>query len=224
MSTITGLISAGGAGGGATNIVTDPTHLFKGVTSQASIDFKYGTTLYDPSSTTYYTNLANYGFGYWAECATADTYVTVADITSATNGGFAHCFVGAATLQGESTTFKFTVDGTATEITYTNSGGGSSTHRCPVIGGFYMNPQTTADQSPFNTAELSVLQGGWVLEDTSSNFYASNTTYGLGTPSISHFMDLPRLRFESSFKLEVKKSVIGGTAVDNRASAIITLS
>ena len=225
MSTITGLISVGGGGGGATNIVTNPTHLYKEVATQYNIEFKYGTTLYDPTSNNFWTfMLANYNWGYYAECTTADTYVTVADITSATNGGFLHSFIGVGTIDGESTTMRFTVDGTATEITYSNGSGTTAAHYCPIMGGFYPNPQTTTDQAPFNTADLSVQQGAYLSADPSNGWYAGSISNGIAYPFISHNMDMSRLRFESSLKIEVKKSAINATANNNKAGAVITLS
>jgi hypothetical protein len=223
MSTITGLISAGGAGGGATNIVTDINLLTRVIVQQSLTDLRYGTTLYNPGESSYYSNPFNYNYTYQAEATTADTYVTLADITSSSNGGYLHCLVTPATIDTESTTIKFTVDGTATEITYAN-GSGSSTHVVGIFGGTIPNPQTTTNESHFNTANLGHQAGTiWTREDTTNKWYAGSQNNLICQPWLSQALNLPRLRFESTLKIEIKKSAIGAVVEDNKASAFITL-
>lgn len=226
MSTITGLISAGGAGGGATNIVTDPNLLSRTVMQQVQIHIRYGTVLYQAGESSFYSNPFNYNYTYQAEATTADTYVTLADITSSSNGGYLHCLVGCGTINGESVTFKFTVDGTATEITYANSSGNTSTHYCPCMGGFTYNYNSaTADQPIYNVADFGHAAGAvWAYEDTTNKWEIGNGGSVMAQPYQTEALNLPRLRFESTLKIEIKKSAIGATVEDNKASAFITLS
>ncbi len=89
MSTITGLFGGGGGGGAMTNIFTDPTYMMRSFTysSQLYIKSTNANTQSSDSSTAFFTYAGYSPEFYTATLTAANTYVTVADISS-TNGGF----------------------------------------------------------------------------------------------------------------------------------------
>ena len=233
MSSITGLISAGGGGGASTNIITDPKKFDKyGI---QALGFKTNNTANGnslgqvPESNSAHT-------AYVAVTA-SDTYATVLDITSS-DGGYLHWVLscGINTL-GETATIKITVDGgTPVELTY-NPPVMISQRRMFIGGGLQIaapNITTTysTNNDTWNTA--SAFGGGSSpsptynvasFDDTTNNVYGIGHAIAYLNPDISIRQGMPyqKLEFGSTLKVEAKMSTYTTVSIADYATCFYTL-
>ena len=212
MSTITGLISAGGGGGNLTNIFTDPLKWPR--CAVEFVQYRNGSTIYTSNATNFFTINGAKDVWYLVSVGTADTYFTCADITHS-NGGYVHAIL--STLADTSTNnnyVRITLDGTAYEFIYDNT---SSTDSRMMFG----SPFTYGTYGD-NTFDFFTNAGN--IDDPTNNVYGG-VQYGyIVPPSVSHSRNAPILRFESSIKIEMKKEVLNLATAGYYAMALIELS
>jgi len=231
MSTITGLISGGGSGGGAmTNIFTDPTFLMRSLiwTSQLRTNDESNNSR-SADQSQFWSQMTNNLEWYPATLTAANTYVTLADISSATNGGFLYNVLANACTGSpvaHTSTIKITVDGTAYEFTG-GQNGPSPYLNCRFTIGMFLGTYSVGvsdyeNYDPFSTYWNYNIDAGAV--DTTNNVYGSSGRSMIPTATFAEGLNLQKVRFESSIKVEVKStSYFGGGSTNDKAVATIRL-
>tara|TARA_R110002124_G_scaffold112731_1_gene266954 strand:- start:241 stop:948 length:708 start_codon:yes stop_codon:yes gene_type:complete len=150
---------------------------------------------------------------------TFNTYETVLDISSSTNGGYLNYVLGSYIQAGQTETYKITVDGVATEIVRAPPTGAS--YQSSILG--WVSPgkgsvsQTQAG-GPGAMGEQSAYTSTYALESTAvlnnnvSNgfFYSKNNVYTLPNTPWAY----PSLKFKETLKIEIKRSGIYSSAND----------
>lgn len=220
MSTITGLISAGGGGGGADGIIRenpDKIPRFMAYDSYIKIK-KSGANSYIANNATFWDTVAFYPEFYTAQITAANTYVTVADITSATNGGYLYNVFTPECVATGTPYIKITVDGTAYEYSATQSVT-SSGFIFRLVWGILMSSVTTSttsyrDYDPFSSYNaFGVYTGNYngQMVDLTNHVSAAIGNTHLPHVGQAEGLNLPRIYFESSLKVEVKSPTLNGT-------------
>ena len=186
-------------GGGDSAIVTDPTKLPFICTRQWAFAKKDSAIKYSGASE-FWEVVENYGVR--AVTTASDTYKTVADVTGS---GYFNYSISPAGLGTTVVTAKFTIDGVVTEIPLTiNKYSGYSGGRA-IIGAYCVGrgSQSTGDYVGFGSygGDSGYIPNGAEFP-TSGEYQASNIT--LLRPDFFNFPGAPKLRFETSFKLEYK--------------------
>lgn len=231
MSSITGLISAGGAaGGGASHIITDPQKLQKFVFPNVYLKTDLSSTTYTGVST-FWTALGYDSSMYTAVTTTNDTYITIADITSSTNGGYLWWVISNVVRNGNNdvSTIRITVDGgTPVELSInsTPSGAnrmilgsgisaGNAVTNSSSIGGNYF--------SDYNNIGLDNQVSNY--ESPSDGAYYGGGRNGYLQDNFAALQTLPfeRLYFESSIKVEAKQQTYYAGFQGQNAACRITL-
>ena len=142
--------------------------------------------------------------------ATFDTYETVLDISSSTNGGYLNYILGSYMPAGHTETYKITVDGVATEIVRSVPTG--SNYQASILG--WVSPgqpsvnQTQAggpgamgEQSAFTAS--SMYAGGILYNNVSNGFtYFQTTCFTVPNTPWAY----PNLKFKETLKVEIKRS------------------
>lgn len=230
MSTITGLFGGGGGGGAMTNIFTNPTYLMRSfLTSSALATVQQNGTVTNDSSSAFWTEVAKANEWYTAILTAANTYVTVADISSAANGGFLYNVIanGCAGTFGDSSTIKITVDGTAYEITGAQNGTSPTTNMRfsigSTLGTYSVGTSDYENYDPFTTYWNYNYDIGDAV-DTTNHVYGSSYRSMLPTASFAEGLNFQKVRFESSIKVEVKSSLYQNGIVYDRVLATIRLT
>ncbi|MDC1200148.1 hypothetical protein N8078_01065 [bacterium] len=143
--------------------------------------------------------------------ATFNTYETVLDVSSSTNGGYLNYILGSYIQAGQTETYKITVDGVATEIVRAPPTGAG--YQSSVLGwvspGKGSTSQTQAG-GPGAMGEQSAFTSTYAIENTAvlnnnvSNgfFYSKNNAYTLPNSPWAY----PNLRFKETLKVEIKRS------------------
>ena len=138
---------------------------------------------------------------YFVSVAAINTYYTIADITGASNGGFLYNIIGPYANIAITSIFRITLDGTA----YTLSHNINASRR--LIAG------------PLATTTTNVSQGWYNMNPqgpTGDEFNAGQPAlYGytkFSTGSIASELNLPKIFFNSSCKIEVQASAIQAQA------------
>jgi len=229
MSTITGLISGGGGGGAMTNIFTDPTYMMRSFLWSAQLrtnDESINSRSAD--QTQFWTQMSNNFEWYSATLTAANTYVTLADISSATNGGFLYNVIANA-CSGQpvahTSTIKITVDGTAYEFTGgQNSASVLNARLCigMMLGAYSVGVTDYENYDPFTTYWNFNSEADSI--DTTNNVYSFSGRSMIPTARFAEGLNFQKVRFESSIKVEVKStSYFGSSSTNDNAVATIRL-
>ena len=234
MSSITGLISAGGgAGGGETHIVTDPRKLPRYAFYSATIKTS-NTATQDSTGSGFFGTVNSKINGAMVEGTTNDTYSTLLDITSAANGGYLHWVISQTvhSLDNSKVTVRFTVDGgTPVEIAYDYQ---AVNGRMFIGGGIYIAGSSTSDTTAYTSTMRSNNYYNGYFSATANSFQDStnfvpyigqNGTRVQIESSMPDLMTLPyhRLYFESSLKVEVKQQSNAADFGGKYAACLYTL-
>lgn len=150
--------------------------------------------------------------------ATFNTYETVLDISSSTNGGYLHNILGSFINPGQTQTFKITVDGVATEITQDNPSTGQAVRGC--LG--WLSPGAAVRGSGGTALITPDNRGGSMGENNywsviTDQFAPTNATYAnisngfIFGRSTQYTIPVspwayPSLKFEETLKVEIKRS------------------
>jgi len=253
MSDITEFFPAASGSGGGGGLVSDPRDLRATVSTVSNLQSKNGATGNISAAQAGFYNLfigngsspsggangglvSGYSFDFTG--AAVNTYHTIADVTSPTNGGIMR-FCLSPSINNTSTaawSFKITVDGTAYELPGTMNNGSNSPSEPFIssIGGVkFGNPGTavTLSSTMFQNNYYSYLSTA-----TSTNTHAAinsgiyfaqrslPTGYGV-TPSYidTDLSSLGGLRYKSSLKVELKINALGTlvTPANDRGIAVI---
>lgn len=137
---------------------------------------------------------------------TLDTYYTVVNVTSATNGGFFHFLLGGSTTTSlqAGCGMKITIDGTAYE--YTHNGSNLSLYS---YNRYFLGPHIPITQS---TEKLNNFIGGGRKDNaniTNGLWDFTGTSYPeaiyIALTDEIHYFNLPKIYFETSCKVEFKQ-------------------
>lgn len=231
MSSITSLISAGGGGGGASHILTDPQKMTKLMYGGNTISLKSSfTDIYATSSTNFWNSLDYDPSIYINLIGANDTYVTLADITSSTNGGYLWWVISPlmSNTSNPSSSVRITVDGgTPVEITSnsgTYSGGSRFVLGSGIVGGepivntnpngYFSNSNTNAYYSNVSNTLNDYSNG---INNGGLKGYVADNIAGIMTSTFE------RLYFESSIKVEVKQELYFSSSQGRYSACNITL-
>lgn len=230
MSSITGLISGGG-GGGASHILTDPQKMAKLMYGGNTISLKNSFTgSYTTSSADFWSNLDSDPSIYINLIGANNTYVTLADITSATNGGYLWWVISPLmdNTSNPSSSIRITVDGgTPVEITSgsgTYTGGSRFVLGSGIVGGDpivsttpngYFSNYTTNAYYPNVADKLNDYSNG--INNGGFKGYVADNIAGIMTSTFE------RLYFESSIKVEAKQELYFSASQGRYSACNITL-
>jgi len=234
MSNLTDFFSAGGAGGGIGQTITvgdisypnarstDDCRIYKYYNSSATAGHGFRLQFSGPNS--------NHPSVYY-NANSKQTWVTMVDITSSTNGG---AFFGVANFaafdQNQQEQFKITIDG-GTPITY-NAYSVQHYQRClTVLGPIGILKQITPTDSDRgrtvgNAFEYSMNGGAtaglgvnnFAYDATSNSYYAANnyfygyTPYIMANPDACIAYGAPYIYFSSTLKVEVQTGETAGAS------------
>jgi len=194
--------------------ITNPKHMPLVAVSGTNLLLKTSdTTSQNATTAAFYTALALRGAV--ASISVADTYVTVANLTGA---GFLMNLVSPTHTAGFIPTFRLTIDGTV--YTIAPSANQSSSARMilgPLVAGYSISAISTAavagdsvgPNAPADPGFSGVITGGLPVVALAS----------VPTPETILSMGWPALRFESSCLVEMKASLLSGTATDKQCGA-----
>lgn len=219
MANISDFFPTAGGGGGAH--ITNPLELPRYSFYQLEMKYANSAATVAANSSSFWT--------YWdytrssATLTAADTYVTVGEVTSSTNGGFLINVIGNGIPAGSgAVTFRITVDGTA----YTIVSGdvpGTAWNNWACIGSFLsgVQPQTS---TAYDSRRTEHLNGYWLSTNSSgmleNGFYKPRPEI-YGTVIIDDIFAGPKLRFESTIKVEVKSSYYSTSSERDRTGCTI---
>ena len=169
---------------------TDPQYLISSGDRSSTYLGGYGS-----SSTDFQTQNDLDPMNYFISATSLNTYSTIADITGASNGGFLYNIIGPISASAFSCSFRITLDGTA----YTFSKNMLANKR--LIAG------------PFGTMDTNVSQGFFNMSPgaPSGDEFAAGQPIRFSfakvlTGSVSAGLNLPKIFFNSSCKVEVSYS------------------
>lgn len=142
---------------------------------------------------------------------TFNTYETILDVSSSTNGGYLHHVIGSSIAVNDTETYKITVDGVATELVRTATAGGTRGILGWVAPGG--NPLLNAAANPGGSGSIG--EQGYYMSiigqqsDTPANnsinngfIFSSNSYYTLPNAPWAY----PALKFKETLKVEIKRS------------------
>ena len=142
--------------------------------------------------------------------ATFNTYETVLDVSSSTNGGYLNYILGSYISGGQTETYKITVDGVATEIV--RAPPSDSQYQSSILGwvapGYGIDSTTTRVSG--SMGEQSAKTNSWSISTSSTAYnnvvngfnYVYNNAYTLPNSPWAY----PNLRFKETLKVEIKRS------------------
>lgn len=222
MANISDFFPAAGGGGGV--FVTNPLELPRYSFSTLQMKYSNSAAVASANSSSFWTF-----WDYSRQSATitaADTYVTVGEVTSSTNGGFLINVIGIGVAAGTgTTTFRITVDGTAYTITSGSVPGAGYTN-WPCLG-YFLSGVQPENATTYDSRRTEHLNGYWSSTNVNgmldNGFYKPwDTTYG--TVPIDDIFSGPKLKFESTIKVEVKSSVyLTSSERDRTGCTIVTI-
>lgn len=205
--------------GGGGRYITNPKHLPILSINQAGLGIKTAITTTSVANTAgFFTALALDG----AESAitVADTYVTV---TSQTGAGFLFNLVLPTHSAAHRSTARITIDGVI--YTITQSADQTALWRM-VIGALSIGKSTAGIATAAVAGDTIDPNGAWDAGFNRAKIggvrqYGASASDLLTVPSESAIMtyNMPMLRFESSLLVEMKCSLLSGTAADKQCGA-----
>ena len=175
------------------NIIAKPTDPLYEISAAGRTEVYLGG--YGSSSTDFQVQNDADPMNYFINATSLNTYSTIADITGASNGGFLYNIIGPTSAAVFSCSFRITLDGTA----YTFSKNMLANKR--LIAG------------PFGTMDTNVSQGFFNMSPgaPSGDEFAAGQPIRFSfakvlTGSVSAGLNLPKIFFNSSCKVEVSYS------------------
>lgn len=220
MANISDFFPAAGGGGGV--FVTNPLELPRYSFTNLEMKYANSAATVDVSSSSFWT--------YWdytrssATLTAADTYVTVGEVTSSTNGGFLINVIGNGVATGTGTvTFRITVDGTAYTITSGDVPGSYPARNWACLGYFLagVQPQNATSYDARRSEHLNSYWGSTNNNGMLDNGFFKGWDYTYGTVPIDDIFSGPKLKFESTIKVEVKSSVYATSYERDRTGCTI---
>lgn len=205
---------------GGNRWITNPRHMpigyygYNSPTSSTNLLLRYGTAsqVYNANSPNFYTYLAYNGAQ--NSIITADTYVTLCDLTGA---GFLTHVVAPTHTAAYTPSIKLTIDGVV--YTFTPSAAQSALGRM-LIG--CSIPTSTDATTPVGLGSgiSTSFAGGAKVGGLTQVMPAANLSYYQQILMEHEVLanNFPALRFESACKVEVKASLLSATAVDKQAA------
>ena len=228
-SNLTDFFPAGGGGGGGSLVSYDPLTLNRVNTLETWMVTKYSQAAYVDSTHNYFwssmTNNGLSGFGQVGaaiDMATSSSaFQTIVDITNTGKGGKLICVAGPCVELNVVVTFKITIDGTATEIEYTNLQG---FRMRGMLGGILAGrPDTSSTTSGLTASPFD----GKYYHMRSATGGASNSN-GFATMDITNRWSLPtvfdginQIQFKDTCKVEVKANMTDTADNRNKAGVIV---
>ena len=156
--------------------------------------------------------------------ATYNTYETVVDVSSSTNGGYLNYILGSYMPAGHTETYKITVDGVATEIVRSVPTG--SNYQASILGWVAPGKAPTSSTASWSTGamgEQSAQTASYIdyvsgpsYNNISNGFlYVQTTAFTLPNLPWAY----PNLKFKETLKVEIKRSgrYDSGTNYNNAA-------
>jgi hypothetical protein len=138
---------------------------------------------------------------YFVSVTSINTYNTIADITGASNGGFLYNIIGPYANTAISSSFRITLDGTA----YTFSHNINASRR--LIAGPIATTTTNISQGWYNMSPA-----GCSGDEFNAGQPARYAYTRFSTGSVASELNLPKIFFNSSCKVEVQVSAIQAQA------------
>jgi hypothetical protein len=229
MSDLTDFFPAGGSGGGGSLVSYDPLTLNRVNAIENLFVSKYGQSGFFSTTHNYFwqsmTNNGVSGFGQVGaaiDMATSSSaFQTIVDITNTGKGGKLICVVGPCVEVNVVVTFKITIDGTATEIEYTNLKG---FRMRGALGGILAGrPDTTSTTS----GTVSSPFDGRYYHSRNSTGGSSNSN-GFASGDVGNYWSLPtvfdginQIQFKDTCKVEVKANMTDTASNRNKAGVIV---
>ena len=217
------------AAGGGSLISYDPLTLNRVNVSEITMVSKYSGGAWLNSTNQVFwrsmTNNAVSGLGQVGaaiDMATSSSaFQTIVDITNTGKGGKLICVAGPCVEVNVVVTFKITIDGTATEIEYTNLQG---FRMRGMLGGILAGrPDTDTTTPGLNASPYD----GRYYHFRNSNGGASNSN-GFACSEISNYWSLPtvfdginQIQFKDTCKVEVKANMTDTASNRNKAGVIV---
>jgi hypothetical protein len=201
MSNLTDFFPSGGGGDSA--IVTDPNKLPKIIIDSGGF-IKRDVQRQEINQNTGYGRDAIQNYGVWSNVIGSDTYNTIVDVTG--SGYLYWCISSTQQLSSNDiVTIKITVDGVATEISGTINSRASNSGDRLFIGAYSQRAQgtSTTGYNGYNGSS----DGGY-RSDNRTSFPTNGIDRKYDASIIStdafQFPGMPKLRFETSLKVEAK--------------------
>ena len=190
-------------GGGDSAILTDPNKMPK-IVMQHGGYVKRDTSLQEINANTGAGEEVLISYGTVANVTASDTYYTIADVTG--SGYLYWCLSSTQQLsQNDTVTIKITLDGVATEISGTINQYSSSDGGRLFIGAYTVQPQSTnesgtlahngSNDQPYRTDGRNIY---------STSEIDTRRQVGIPGTDFYQFTGVPKLRFETSLKVEAK--------------------
>ena len=183
--------------------------------SSSSIDANLSYQFWAP----FFATPMNESFSGLELSTTFNTYETILDVSSSTNGGYLHHVIGSSIAVNNTETYKITVDGVATELVRTATAGGTRGILGWVAPGG--NPLVSAAANPGGSGSMGE-QGYYmsIIGQQSVTSANSSINNGFIFSSNSHYIlpnapwAYPALKFKETLKVEIKRS--------NRQTSIVS--
>jgi len=153
----------------------------------------------------------------------SSAFQTIVDITNTGKGGKLICIIGPAVDYNVTVTFKITIDGTSTEIEYTNLLANMLGDARGVLGGILAGePVVTTTNtgqiaSPFNGGYNAYRHYSYISNSNGFANSAYNNTWSLPTT----FDGINQIQFKDTCKVEIKANTPTSTTYFNRAGVIV---
>jgi hypothetical protein len=177
---------------------------------QAAISTSATTNLSYQFWTPFFSANFNESFSGLELSTTFNTYETILDVSSSTNGGYLHYVIGSSIGNAATETYKITVDGVATELVRTATSGTRGILGWVAPGG---NPLISAAGNPGGGGSMGE-QGYYMSIVGNQSDYPSNANIDNGFIwSANSYYTLPNapwaypaLKFKETLKVEIKRS------------------
>ena len=228
MSNFSTFFPAAGGGGGSL-ISYDPLTLNRVNVSETYMVSKYsGGAWYNCTQQVFWNSMTNNAVsglgqvGAAIDMATSSSaFQTIVDITNTGKGGKLICVAGPCVEVNVVVTFKITIDGTATEIEYTNLQG---VRMRGMLGGILAGrPDTDSTTAGLNASPYD----GRYYHFRNSSGGASNSN-GFACSEITNYWSLPtvfdginQIQFKDTCKVEVKANMTDTASNRNKAGVIV---
>jgi hypothetical protein len=169
---------------------------------------------------------ANLGYQFWAPffaasmsesfsglelSTTYNTYETILDVSSSTNGGYLNHVVGSSLAASQTETYKITVDGVATEIVRTTPASGlrgilgwvAPGGNPPIsVAGQPGGPGSMGEQAYYMSVVGNQSAVAGSTDVTNGFIYSANSYYTMPNAPWAY----PALKFKETLKVEIKRS------------------
>ena len=217
------------ATGGGSLVSYDPLTLNRVNVQMYSLKSKYSQSARIDSTNDYYFwdpfTLNTYGQtgAYTDLTLNSSAFQTIVDITNTGKGGKLICIIGPAVDYNVTVTFKITIDGTSTEIEYTNLLTNMFGDARGVLGGILAgDPVVTTTNtgqiaSPFNGGYNAYRHRDYI---TNSNGFANSNYNNIWTLPTT-FDGINQIQFKDTCKVEIKANTASSLTYANRAAVIV---